>query len=294
MIATEDLTDDPAVLLWRRIPVILRAAIIAEVVCDIGNLPPGGLMLANLKFFPSVPWLLPATALWLWLFWRWMNGAGWPRSTSESRRRDLRACPLPGRVWRWALFAGGLGVVSCMAFGLLLARFANVPRDTYKLPVNFSALPLWTVISILLAISVSAGVVEEAAFRGYLISPIARRHGWPVAILVSGVMFFVAHLNHSYVTLVHLPFFLAISAVHGLLVQRTGSILPAIVLHATADVLFIPLQYGLLGNLHAEPVWQTGVDSPFLVCLAMVLIFGLAAVPAFRRLGTVVRGERAG
>lgn len=289
MIATEDLTDDPLVLLWRRIPVILRAAIIAEILCAIGDLPPGGLMLANLKFFPSVPWLLPATAVWLWMLWRWMNGAGWPRSTSESRRRDLRAFPLPGRVWRWALFAGGLGVVSCMAFGLLLARFANVPRDTYKLPVNFSALPLWTVISILVAISVSAGVVEEAAFRGYLISPIARRHGWPVAILVSGVLFFVAHLNHSYITLAHLPFFLAISAVHGLLVYRTGSILPAIVLHSTADILFIPLQYGLLGNLHAEPVWQTGVDSAFLVCLAVVVIFGLAAVPAFRRLRTVAQ-----
>jgi membrane protease YdiL (CAAX protease family) len=285
------LTDDPVVQLWRRIPVILRAALIAELVCDVGNLPPGGLMLANLKLWPSVPWLLPATALWLWLFWRWMNGAWWPQSTAESRRRDLRARPLPGRVWRWSLLAGGLGVVSCMAFGLLLARFANVPRDTYKLPVDFAALPLWTVISILLAISVSAGVVEEAAFRGYLISPIARRHGWPVAILVSGVMFYVAHLNHSYVTLAHLPFFLAISAVHGLLVYLTGSILPAIVLHASADLLFIPLQYGLLGNLHAEPIWRTGVDSPFLACLAITLIFGLAAVPAFRRLATVVRGE---
>jgi membrane protease YdiL (CAAX protease family) len=176
-----------------------------------------------------------------------------------------------------------------MAFGLLLARFANVPRDAYKLPVDFSALPPWTVVSILLAISVSAGVVEEAAFRGVLISPIARRHGWPVAILVSGVMFFVAHLNHSYVTLAHLPFFLAISAVHGLLVYWTGSILPAIVLHASADALFIPLQYGLIGNLHAEPVWRTGVDPAFLACLAVVLVFGLAAVPAFRGLARVVR-----
>jgi len=91
--ASEELTDDPAVLLWRRIPVILRAALIAELVCDVGNLPPGGLMLANLKFLPGVPWLLPATALWLWLFWRWMNGAWWPRTTATSRRRDLRACP---------------------------------------------------------------------------------------------------------------------------------------------------------------------------------------------------------
>jgi membrane protease YdiL (CAAX protease family) len=294
--ANEDSIIDPldplAVRLWRRIPVILRAALIAEILNDVGNLPPGGFMLANLKLWPSVPWLLPATALWLWLFWRWTNGAGWPRSTSESRRRDLRARSLSGRVWRWSLLAGGLGLVSVMGFALLLARLANVSRDAYKLPVDFSTLPPWTVISLLLAISVSAGVVEEAAFRGYLISPIARRHGWPVAILVSGVMFFVAHLNHAYLTLAHLPFFLAVSAVHGLLVYLTGSILPSIVLHATADFLFIPFQYGLIGNLSVEPVWRTGVDSAFLACVAMVVVFGLAAVPAFRRLATVIRGER--
>jgi membrane protease YdiL (CAAX protease family) len=292
--ASEDLTDDPAVQLWQQIPVILRAALIAELVSIVGGLPPGGLMLANLKFLPSVPWLLPATGLWLWLFWRWMNGAWWPRSTAESRRRNLRACPLSGSVWRWSLLAGGLGLVSVMALGLLLARFADVPRDAYKLPVEYSALPPWTVISFLLAISVSAGVVEEAAFRGYLISPIARRHGWPVAILVSGLMFYVAHLNHANVTLAHLPFFLAVSALHGLLVYQTGSILPAIVLHALEDLLFIPLKYGLIGDLHGEPVWRTGLDSAFLACLAVVLIFGLAAVPVFRRLARVVRGEGLG
>lgn len=287
--ATEELTDDPVVLLWRQIPVILRASLIAELVCAVGNLPPGVLMLANLRFLPGVPWLLPATALWLWLFWRWMNGGWWPPSTATSRRRDLRARPLSGSVWRWSLLAGGLGLVSVMAFGLLLARFADIPRDTYKLPVELSTLPPWTVISILLAISVSAGVVEEAAFRGYLISPIARRHGWPIAILVSGLMFYLAHLNHAYLTLAHLPFFLAISALNGLLVYLTGSILPAIVLHASADLLFIPLKYGLVGNLHAEPIWRTGVDSAFLICLAITLLFGFAAIPAFRRLAGVVR-----
>ncbi len=297
MSASEDSTLDPpapfAVCLWREIPVLLRAVLIAELVATIGGLPPGALLLANLKFLPGVPWLLPATALWLWLFWRWMNGAGWPRSTAESRRRDLRARPLPARVWLWSLLAGGLGLVSVVAFALLLARFANVPRDAYKLPVDFSTLPLWTVISAVLAISVTAGVVEEAAYRGYLISPIARRHGWAVAILISGLMFFVAHLNHAYVTLAHLPFFLAVSAVHGLLVYLTGSILPVIVLHAAADVLLIPLQYGLIGNLRAEPIWSTGVDSAFLACLAITLIFGLAAVPAFRRLTTVVKAVEA-
>jgi hypothetical protein len=31
-------------------------------------------MVANLKLSPAVPWLLPATALWLWLFWLYSGG----------------------------------------------------------------------------------------------------------------------------------------------------------------------------------------------------------------------------
>jgi len=52
-----------------------------------------------------------------------------------------------------------------------------------------------------------------------------RRHGWTIAILISGIMFFLDHhLSHAYATFVFLPFFLAISVVHGLLVKYSGSI----------------------------------------------------------------------
>jgi hypothetical protein len=84
-----------------------------------------------------------------------------------------------------------------------------------------------------------------------------------------------------------LPFFLAVSAVHGLLVYCTRSILPSIVLHTVWDVLMIPVQYGLLGNPPLGVVWKTGLDRGFLIALAAFLLCGLAAVPAFRRLTAV-------
>ncbi len=283
-----------AIPLWNRLPVLLRAIVVAELIADIGGLMPDLFMVANLKFSPSIPWLLPATALWLWILWRYLNGEGWPRSTAESRRRDLRARPLSGTVWFWSLLAGGLAMVSVVGFSFLTTRLAKVPRDAFKLPIDLSHYPIWTTASVLLTISAVAGVLEEAAFRGYLISQVQRRHGWIVAILISGVMFFVSHLGHAYVTLAFLPFFLVVSSLHGFLVYLTRSILPSVVLHAVADVVVIPIQYGVIGHLSVAPVWKTGMDPAFITSAVLIVIFGILAVPAFRRLATLTQGERGG
>jgi membrane protease YdiL (CAAX protease family) len=128
--------------------------------------------------------------------------------------------------------------------------------------------------------------VEEAGFRGFLISPIQRRHGWTIAILISGVLFFLDHhLSHAYATLVFLPFFLAISVVHGLLVKYSGSIRPSVLLHALADFIVIPVSYGLVGSFSVEPVAVTGIDRQFVVWVGVMVICFAAFVPALRVLG---------
>jgi len=53
------------------------------------------------------------------------------------------------------------------------------------------------------------------------------------------------------------------------------------------DFIVIPVQYGLIWNLSVAPVWKTGIDPLFVTYVAVTLIFGLAAVPAFRRLASV-------
>lgn len=251
------------------------------------------LLFVNLKFLPAIPWSLATSALWLWLFWRYLNGWGWPQSTSERRRRDLRSNHLSWRLWRWAILAGVLGMVSVVALSFLTPRLAEIPAEAFKLPVDFSIYPWWTVLSILVGISAFAGILEEAAFRGYMLSPIQRRHGWFVAILVTGtVFFFDHHFSHAYATYAFLPFFLAVSVLHGLLVFCTRSILPSILLHTVADLIVIPIQYGIVGNPSVSSVLVTGVDSSFLLGAGIFLGFGIASVPAFFHLAVVARAER--
>lgn len=275
--------------LWRRLPVVVRAVACGLLVNEVGQL--GAVFIfANLKVLPRIPWLLPMTAAWLWLFWKYLSGAGWPAATSEERRRDLRAPSLPGRTWLWSLAAGGTAMVSVVALGFLTPRLAEIPRDAFKPSLDISGHPWWMVASILLAISVVAGVSEEAGFRGYMLSPIQRRHGWIAATAVSGFMFFLVHyFSHAYATFAFLPFFLSVSALHARLVYLTGSIRPSVILHSAFDFLVIPVQYGLIGKFPTSSVLKTGVDVSFLLEVAALAVFGIAAIPAFRKLAAVAR-----
>jgi len=272
---------------------MVRAFIVGQLVVQIGGLPPAIFLLGNLKFLPAVPWLLPATLVWLWLFWRYCDGHGWPRSTAEARRRDLRARPLSGQEWFWSLLAGSLGMICVDAIAFLTPRLAEIPRDAFKLPLDLSVYPWWTLAAILISISAVAGMVEEAGYRGYMLSGIERRHGWTVAILITGFVFFLDHhISHAYATFAFLPFFLAVSALHGLLVYTTRSVLPSVVLHTIADLIIIPVQYGLIGNPSVASVWTEGTDPSFWILVGVGILFGLAAAPAFMKLATVSQPRR--
>ena len=271
---------------WNRLPAIVRGILVAELVVTIGTIPPSVAVILNLRTSPSIPWMLVVTAGWLLFFWWYVTGHGWPRSTQEARRRDLRAPSLAKRAWTWALIAGTLGITGTIAMAFVTARLAHLPREAFAAPIDFSKYGALTIICAIACISATAGVVEEAGFRGFLISPIQRRYGWTIAILISGIMFFLDHhLSHAYATFVFLPFFLAISVVHGLLVKYSGSIRPSVLLHALADFIVIPVSYGLVGTFSVESVSVTGIDREFIIwVVVMVTCFG-AFVPALRVLG---------
>jgi membrane protease YdiL (CAAX protease family) len=272
--------------LWKRLPAILRGILVAELVVTVGTIPPSVAVILNLRTWPSLPWMLVVTAAWLSFFWWYVSGHGWPRSTEEARRRDLRAPSLSKPGWTWALIAGTFGITGTIAMAFVTARLAHLPREAFAAPVDFSKFPALTIVCAIACISATAGVVEEAGFRGFLMSPIQRRHGWTIAILISGIMFFLDHhLSHAYATLVFLPFFLTISVVHGLLVKYSGSIRPSVLLHALADFVVIPVSYGLIGSFSVESVAVTGIDQHFMIWLAVMLICLTAFVPALKVLG---------
>jgi membrane protease YdiL (CAAX protease family) len=264
--------------------VTVRAVLIGMLVVITGTIPRNLIFAANLRYYASVPWAVPLTAVYLWFFWRYLNGAGPPESTAEERRTSLRATRVAGHIWAWALLAGGLGIVALVLALRVASRLVVLPQQ--QLP-DLAQVPKVTVLSLLLMAAPVAGVVEEAAFRGYMQGPIERRYGLAIAILITGTMFAVAHLDF---TLVLWPYYVAVAAIYGTVTYLTKSILPAVVLH-TAGNVYSNIDLWLRGQAEWQAssgpgvlIWKTGADASFWISIVALLVVAAAMVAAFFKL----------
>jgi len=238
--------------------------------------------MGNRKLAPSVPWSVPIMALYLWMYWLYLDGKGWPAQTSQLRRKRLRARPLPARIWAWSLLAGSLATASMIGllWTIVFRLVPSLPRQS--LP-GFEGIPSITVVCWLAMASLVAGVVEEAAFRGYMQSAIEERHGLAVAILVVGTAFSLGHF-----TLVFMPYMLLVSAVYGILAYLTGSILPGVVLHAVWDMVQFMVAWRWQSRPR-PPIWDSGPDSAFCISCLVVVALATAAFWAYSCLAADVR-----
>jgi membrane protease YdiL (CAAX protease family) len=269
--------------LWGRLPALVRGSILAFVILSIGQLPPGLFLAVGLQFTPRFPWWPVATVLWLWLFWQYLSGHWWPAGTRDIRRQLLRAHPLSARVWLWSILAGGFGLAGVLSIALLTGFVADLPREAYVAPLDLTRYPSWSVLAFFFNIALVAGVVEEAAFRGYMLSVVERRHGWWVAIASVAVLFYVVHLSHAYATPAFVPFFMTYSVVHGMLVFLTRSIRPSVLLHAAGDFVILPIQYGVVRDPMGASIRGHVVAVVFFGFASMIAFWYLARIRSDRR-----------
>jgi membrane protease YdiL (CAAX protease family) len=185
----------------------------------------------------------------------------------------------------------GLNLYS-LSFPLILAlhavnRLVVLPQQ--QLP-DLAQVPQATVLSLLLMAAPVAGIVEEAAFRGYMQGPVERRYGLILAILITGTMFAIAHLDF---TLILWPYYLAVTAIYGTVTYLTKSILPAVALHMGGNI-YSNLELWLHGQAEwqsslspAALIWKSGADVLFWMYSIALLIVAAAMVWAYFKLARV-------
>lgn len=184
----------------------------------------------NARVRPDLPWAAAATVVYLGILLLWLNGWGPPERNADRRRRWLRLWPR-GTPDADALPAGVVVVLLVLLYVLWIAisRLSPIP--------DLSAYPTtsyrW---SMFIMGAVTAGVVEEVAFRGYMQTGLERCDR-DNAIWISSVVFTLSHITQGIgAVLVMGPGLFIASMLYGMLARRTGTILPGIAIHVLGDL----------------------------------------------------------
>ena len=268
--------------LWRRVPLLIRSVVAGYVVFFVFQTGAMAIFIANLAVAPNIPWALPVGLAYLWLVFQFFNGRWGTSGSSDARRQSMRARRLkPGA--RLPAFGAGLAVMLFfVATTIMSYRLVVIPGE--ELPID--GLPWWTVYSILILISVVAGVAEESGFRGYMQAPLEKRYGPVAAISIGAIFFWLAHLNHANgVPRIFALFIMGASL--GTLAWSARSIYPAIIAHASADTLIFT---GSVSGVGPDYLWnpvqlkETGFDGFFWIVLATIVVTGFVGALLMRKL----------
>ncbi len=273
--------------LWRRVPLPIRAPINGLLVFLVLQAGASSLLVLNVHALPHVPWSVPISLFYLWIVFRWLGGRWAPSSTADARRNGLRARGIGAAGWRDVSQVVALLVVFILAVAMLNYRIIAVPEDPDVLP----SLPWWTLLPMLIMVSIVAGVSEESGFRGYMQGPLESRYGPGLAITVTAVLFWVAHLNHPSGP-ARFPSLLTIGITLGALTYVVRSIVPAIVAHAVADTIaFVgsAFEIGPRWLWHPPMLRDSGVDGGLVGTAAVAVITGVGLTIALRRLAAPIR-----
>jgi membrane protease YdiL (CAAX protease family) len=262
----------------------VRSGVIGIVVMGVVTVPWSVSAVANLHFWPHVPWAISVTIVYLLLVTIYLGGRGWPASTRELRRRHLRAHMPAPRASIWSLLAGGAAIAA------LWFVFASVGGFEGQVTPGREATLGRTLL--LASIVVSAAVTaigEEAGLRGFMQAPLEARLGPGPAIAATTIAFVVIHAGRGIPRLLYMsPFYVATGIVYGLLAYLTQSILPSLVLHFLGDTVVFALRSSLIRS----PALDTRPSSGFCIAAA-VLAIGVSVV-AFKQLASITAPIRDG
>lgn len=264
---------------------VAAALVVSFAITAIGQGLWGVMAIVNVKLTPALPWaaiVMPFVLAGLGLF---LAGCGWPRRGAEGRRRLVPLAPVSGRAWIWSLAAG---VASVAALAGLWTVFGSLVRTAPNLLPDPHGLPLWTALPMLLVAITAAPLTEELAFRGYAMGLLRRHFGAVATLVISSLMFAAAHLTQGlYPTKLVVYFLFGLGL--AVIVWRTGSLLPAMVVHACGDLIFFTCVWPQ--DAGRRLVAEGGADASFYAAVALTAVGAALWLVAFRRLLRTTSGS---
>lgn len=245
---------------WQRIPVLVKAIILGFLVNIVGVI--------CVPVFTSLlplPAALIAIPSFLFLYWKFFSGKWGHKASKEVRKKYFRVRALSPDQWRWSMLATVFLVILFQAGMVITFRFIEFPAEQFTQVYGLDALPIGIAWGAIFFSALSAGLCEEAGFRGYGQVPLEQRYGPAVAILIGSVFFMVAHLHQAWAPPILLHIFGG-GALLGLLAYTSGSLVPGIITHTILDIINFSYWWSdVAGKFEYQTLAQTGVDAHFII-----------------------------
>jgi uncharacterized protein len=160
------------------------------------------------------------------------------------RVKDPRALGLRRVAGKWVLIAIGAGIGAIVLNILLTIVVITLTGPPSNLQADYQSAAAGGVLSLIIVILVGAVLTpigEEFLFRGVLATALDRYGPW-IAVLVSSAIFALAH-GINYI----LPIAFVVGVVAVLLLRKTGSVWPGVIVHATNNLYSIVVPAILAG-----------------------------------------------
>ncbi len=264
---------------WMKVPLIVRSILTGTGISYVGI----GIWTLLVTSLP-LPWSVVLMGTVLIFYWMYFSGKWKPLSTQAFRRLSFRQTRLERPLWLWGLAAASLIFITLNASLIVTFRFVEFQPDIFKSLSLINDLPGWQAWSIVIGISMVAGICEEIGFRGYMQKPIEQRYGPAIGISITSLLFVVVHLHQAWAGGILVQIFV-ISSMIGYLAYATNSLLPGIIAHVTFDIINVSYWWSdVLGTFERKPISMTGVDNHFILSVVILLFSMGLFVVAIRKL----------
>lgn len=225
--------------IWNKIPDFLKAILIGVLLFYPAITIIQLLLFTNLRTVNEIPWAFVIILPLLWLYWRFTTGKANPFNPSVVRRSLSMSSIYTNGNWPWFI----LSVVGIIVFtyASISVGYAFVEEETDQLEMLefFYAAPVQTVIPLLFALSLTAGIIEEIVFRGYVQTILERKYGVLISFGFTSIIFALMHFLPAVLILPYIFVSLSFSYV----AYKTRSIVPGIFAHTCFDFIAITLIY---------------------------------------------------
>ena len=264
---------------WMKLPLVLRSILIGFGVSTLGV----SIWTIMAISIPG-PWSVLLMGAFLIFFWMYFSGKWKPSNTQAFRRFCTRKINLKRPVWIWGLIAAFLIFIIVNASFMLTFRFVEFQPEIFKNLSFLNNLPGLQAWSIIIGISMTAGICEEIGYRGYLQKPLEQKYGPIVAISISSIIFIVIHLHQAWLASIMVPI-IPISFMIGYLAYATNSLIPGIIAHVSFDIILSSYWWSdVIGTFEHKPISMTGVDNHFIITFIVVLLSTVLFIVAIRKL----------